>query len=223
MSWCGASAVLGDVAAVCAAADDDGDGGEGHGGQEHLSGVLDKGAVYGAVWEGGGGTHQGAELGVVGGADVDVAEGGGGGEKLVWDAAVGDGLPDEEGFGRRKGVEGLAAEGEDVCDEADAAGGGADEVEGFGVEEDGGVEEIAVLEAEFRGCVVEGAVLVICGVVAVEAAGGEAGWVGAEEARGLPGVDDSGEVGGEVGAAVDYPAYFLGLDWRGRYNACTQR
>jgi hypothetical protein len=160
---------------------------------------------------------------VVGGADVDVAEGGGGGEKLVWDAAVGDGLPDEEGFGRRKWVEGLAAEGEDVCDEADAAGGGADEVEGFGVEEDGGVEEIAVLEAEFRGCVVEGAVLMICGVVAVEAAGGEAGWVGAEEARGLPGVDDSGEVGGKVGAAVDYPAYLLGIDWRGRYNARAQR
>lgn len=36
---------------------------------------------------------------MVGGADVDVAEGGGGGEELGGEAAVGDGLPDEEGFG----------------------------------------------------------------------------------------------------------------------------
>lgn len=79
MGWCGAAAVLGDVAAVCAAADDDGDGGEGHGSQKHLGCVFDKGAVYGAIGEGGGGAHEGAELGVVRRADVDVAEGGGGG------------------------------------------------------------------------------------------------------------------------------------------------
>lgn len=86
----------------------------------------------------------------------------------------------------------MAAEGEDVGDEADAAGGGADEVEGFGVEEDGGVEEVVVLEAELGGRVVEGAVLGVGGVVAVEGAGGEAGGVGAEEAGGLPGVDEGG-------------------------------
>ena len=80
-----------------------------------------------------------------------------------------------------------------------------------------------MLEAEFGGCVVERAVLVVGGVVAVEAAGGEAGGVGAQEAGGLPGVDERGEVGGEVGAAVDYPAYFLGVDGGGRDNACTQR
>jgi hypothetical protein len=48
-------------------------------------------------------------------------------------------------------------------------------MEGFGVEEDGRIKEVAVLEAEFGGCVVERAVLVICGIVAVEAAGSEAG------------------------------------------------
>lgn len=86
------------------------------------------------------------------------------------------------------------------------------------MEEDGGVEEVVVLEAEFGGCVVEGAMLGVGGVVAVEAAGGEAGGVGAEEAGGLPGVDEGCEVGGEVRALVDYPAYFFGVDGgRGDY------
>lgn len=98
MGWGGAAAVLGDVAAVCATADNDGDGGERHRSQKHLGCVFDKGAVYGAVGKRGGGAHEGAELGVVGGADVDVAEGGGGGEELGGEATVGDGLPDEEGF-----------------------------------------------------------------------------------------------------------------------------
>ena len=160
---------------------------------------------------------------MVGGADVDVAEGCGGGEELGGEAEVGDGFPDEEGFGRVEGVEGLAAEGEDVGYEAYAAGGRADEVEGFGVEEDGGVEEVVVFEAEFGGCVVKGAVLGVGGVVAVEAAGGEAGGVGAEEAGGLPGVDEGGEFGGEVRAAVDYPAYFFGIDWSGGDYAGAQR
>lgn len=113
----------------------------------------------------------------------------------------------------------MPTEREDVGDEADAAGGGADEVEGFGVQEDGGVEKVVMREAQLGGRVVEGAVLVVGGVVAVEAAGGETGGIGAEEARGLPGVDEGGLVGGEVRPTVDYPAYFLGLKWCRGCNA----
>lgn len=69
-----------------------------------------------------------------------------------------------------------------------------------------------MVEAQFGGCVFEGAVLCIF-CIAVPTAGGETGEVGAQEAGRLPGVDEIGELGREVGAAINNPAYFLRLHW----------
>jgi len=124
---------------------------------------------------------------VVGRAYVNVSECGGRVKEFVGDAAVGDGLPDEEWLGRwgREAGEAGAAQGEYVGDEADAALWGADEVERLGSEQGGRVEEITGFETQFWSRVFKRAVLGVVSV-AVPAAGGEARGIGAQEARGLP-------------------------------------
>lgn len=110
-----ASAVLRDVAAGGAAADYEREGLQGHGAEE-----LFAGSFYGCGVERGGGgcgggrggrdvvAHECAELGVVGGADVDVGEGVGGVEEFGGGAEVWDGFPYEERFSGA-GVQFLAA------------------------------------------------------------------------------------------------------------------
>ncbi len=177
---------------------------ERHGGEELLAESLDGGFADGGGRSGGveaeeGVAHEGGELGVVRGADVDVREGVGGVEELGWDAEVRDGLPDEEGLAER-GIERFEGA-EDRGSELGAAAGGADEVEGFGEEERGG--EGGSIQAYFGGCVFEGAVLVRA--VVVPAAGGEARGVVADEAGSLPGLNLRGDRRGEVRTDVDHP------------------
>ena len=174
-----AAPVLGQVAALGAAADDEGVALQGHAGEQLLARALDglagdvaRGRVDAEVVV----AHEGCELGVVGAADVDVGEGVGEVEQLVGDAQVRHGFPYEEGFLCAR-VDGLAFA-EDGCDEADAAFWVAEQVEAFGEEESG--RECLFVETEFRGAVLEGAVL--RAIVAIPAASGETADIIADEA-----------------------------------------
>lgn len=216
-----AAAVLGDVAAAVAGADDEGVRLQGHAGQQLLAGLLDgvgrdgaRARVEAVAAE------KGGELGVVGAADVDERQAVCAAQQLVRVAPVRDGLPDEDG--PRVGVarhDGAAA-GRDVADELLAALRRADEVKRPGLQQRR--VQVGGGEAPLGRRVLEGALLVGAGLVAVPAARRLPRRVVPVHGVRVPRVDELGQRGRKVGALVDDPAD-RGRQGRRRQQAGAQR